>query len=152
MKRVGLVAGLALMALGCPDKPAPAAANGRAGLRVPLPDGWVAVPVGERLEAGPPGHPALVLETKDLPFPTADGLAAMVQAEKVRVSEKESTSAFVSVRYVFGADGGVGSSAFLAAKQLGGRALFCSSAPGAKADDVATALATCRDVTREGTK
>jgi hypothetical protein len=146
------VAGLALLASGCPDKPAPAAANGRAGLRVPLPEGWVAVPVGERLEAGPPGRPALVLETKDLPFPTADGLAALVQAERVKVSEKESTPTFVSVRYALGTDGGAATAGFLAAKQLGGKALFCSSAPGAKPDDVATALATCRDVTREGTK
>lgn len=148
MKRVAC---LALLALGCPEKAAPVA-GGRAGLRVPLPDGWVAVPVGERLEAGPPGRPALVLETRELPFPTADGLAALVQAEKVKVLEKESTDSFVSVRYAFGGDGGPGSPAFLAAKQLGGKAVFCSSAPGAKAEDVATALATCRDVTREAPK
>ncbi len=145
------VACLALLALGCPEKVAPVA-SGRAGLRVPLPDGWVAAPVGDRLEAGPPGRPALLLETKDLSIPTAEALAGLVQAEKVRITEKESTGSFVLVRYVFGADGGVGSPAFLAAKQLGGKAVFCSSAPGAKAEDVAIALATCRDVTREAAK
>lgn len=154
---VALVAALGLGpclgALGCSEKRTmTTAATPRGGLRVPLPDGWVATPVGDRLEAGPAGRPALVLELSDAPLPTLDALLAMVVSERVSVREKESSDSFVAVSYAFGVDGGVAQPAFLAVKVLGARRLLCSSAAGAKPDEVARGLATCREVTREGAK
>lgn len=144
-----LLTGAVLASGACTLGGKPAPRSGRSGLRVPLPEGWSAVPVGERLEAGLPGHPAVVLESREDALPSVDALAAAAQREGARSVEKESKSGFVAVRYLLAHDGGAPAPGFLAVKASGERRVWCSSAPGARADDLVLALGVCRDVSWE---
>lgn len=133
-------------ALGCPATPATPTAG--KGLRVPLSDGWVATPVGDRLEAGPPGRVALLLESKTVPLPTADALAAAATADGAQRLIKESQSNFIMVRYSLASDAGA-LAAFLAVRQVGARTVWCASTAAARAADVEEAISVCRSLSTE---
>lgn len=139
---VALALGAALCA--CPaDKPVT-----RGGLRVPLPDGWLATPHGALLEAGPAGRPAVTLESRDAPLPALDALLAALAAEGTQVLEKESTETFVGARYLAGGDGGA-PEAFVAVKRVGARTVWCASTSSATPEQARAGFGVCRGLSRE---
>lgn len=142
----------ALLLAGCPDEKKQPPRAGRAGLRVPLPDGWAAVPVGDRLEAGPLGHPAVLLESREAALPSVEALVDAVARDGVRMTSQESNGLFVAVSYLLSVDAGAGLAAFVAVKRSGAKVVWCSSAPAGRPEDLAAALALCRDVSWEDLK
>lgn len=135
----------AALLCGCPsDKPA-----ARFGLRVPLPDGWVATPRGAALEAGPGGKAAVTFESRTSALPPVEELLAALATEGVQVQEKAADESFVGARYQLGLDGGVDAGqpeGFVAVKKVGERTVWCASAAQASAEQVRAGFAVCRSV------
>lgn len=135
----------AALLCGCPsDKPA-----ARLGLRVPLPDGWVATPRGAALEAGPGGRPVVTLESRTSALPAVEELLAALATEGVQVEERSAEASFVGARYQLGLDGGVDAGqpeGFVAVKKVGGRTVWCASAAQATAEQVRAGFELCRSV------
>jgi len=135
----------ALLCCGCPtEKPA-----ARLGLRVPLPDGWVATPRGAALEAGPAGRAVVTLESRTSALPPLEQLLAALETEGVQVQEKASEDSYVGARYQLGLDGGVDAGqpeGFVAVKKVGERTVWCASAAQATAEQVRAGFALCRAV------
>ena len=138
---VGALWALALLA-ACPAKEAP-----RAGLRVPLPPGWVADEgKGGALRAGPRGRTVLLLEHQgEAALPGPEALEAAVKEEGGEVLEvkREAEVALVRYRVGTGADQGFG---FVGARRLDGRLFLCASAPEASDAELRVAEGVCRDL------
>ncbi len=139
-----VVAVMAALLCACPaDKPVT-----RGGLRVPLPDGWLATPHGALLEAGPAGRPAVTLESRDAPLPALGALLGALAAEGTQVLEKESSETFVGARYLAGADG-ASPEAFVGVKRVGARTVWCASTSAATPEQVQAGFGVCRGLSVE---
>ena len=147
------VLGLWVLALGCessrPGAPPPPPPS---SLRVPLPDGWRATALSSGLQGGPEGRVVLQLESTTRPLPTLDAFLTAVTAQGVDVLEKESTDAFVGVRYSVSTEGApaVKRDAFLGVRQTGPRTIWCSTTGSAKSEEVEAAMTVCRSLSWEG--
>lgn len=128
---------LLLAALGCPDKPAPPT-----GLRVPLPEGWVATARGAGLSVGPRGRVVATLEPLGGEVPRPATLARAVTAEGASDVLEDEGTGYAAVRYTLGA----GRDGFLAVKRLGSRTVWCASTADATEGDVENGLALCRNL------
>lgn len=144
MKRVALLAAV-LGAGACDERPAPVSPEApevRTGLHIPLATGWRATPVVNGITAGPPGRPVLLLEDGTTrPFPDPTVLEHAVVAEGAKLLQKESLESFVGLRYSI-----EGKEAFVGVRQAGTTAIWCSSLPGAKPDEVEAGLTVCRSI------
>ncbi len=140
-----------LLLSGCPDKPAVTPEPAPAGLRVKLPDGWRASPLGADLVAGPQGRAVVKLEKSTRPLPSPDALAAAVEANGGSGLQKESSDSFSGVVYLIEAGDAGAKAAFLGARQTGPRTVWCSTTAAAEADEVAAAVNVCRNLSWEGT-
>jgi hypothetical protein len=140
-----LAAALALA--GCDERPAapePAAPQDTRPpmLKVPLAPGWRATPIAGGIVIGPPGRDVLQLEKSSRRFPDPALFFAAVEAEGVKVLQKESLDTFLGVRYSFD-----DKEAFLGVRDLGPVTVWCSSLPGADAASVEAGLTVCRSLT-----
>lgn len=132
----------------------------RAGVKVPLPDGWSAqVAPDESFHAGPPGQPVFRVDVRrgqGEQLPTAEALADRVREEMKGYEysldqEEEEANSYALVRITFApklADGGVGAHApgFFGARRVGSDLFLCASLPGASTEDVRLATEACRDI------
>lgn len=144
MKRAALLAAV-LGASACDERPAPVAPEPRPGshLHIPLAEGWRATPVANGLSAGPAGRAVLLLEDGTTrPFPDPAVLLKAVEAEGAKILQKESLDNFVGLRYSID-----GKEAFIGVQQAGTTAIWCSSLPGAKPEEVEAGLTVCRSIT-----
>ncbi|MEW5743635.1 MAG: hypothetical protein AB1938_32285 [Myxococcota bacterium] len=116
--------------------------SSRAGLKVPLPDGWKATPGAKGLTVGPPGRAVLELESSTRAFPALAALERALGGQAVRILEKSDSVDFVGVRYSLAADGG-GDVAFLGVRRVGRLTVWCASLAGAQASEVAEAERVC---------
>lgn len=120
-----------------PKPPAPP----RAGLKVRLPDGWVATPDGARLKIGPASGAVALLESSPHPAESLEALAAVVEAEGAEVLEKESDGPDWWLRYrVSGREGAL----------AGHGTVRCASLPGAPAEALAAIRNVCAMVEFKG--
>jgi len=114
------------------------------GLRVPLPDGWVATASGGgELAAGPKGRVVMTLERRPGPLPTLEVLTSAVEAEGGDVVRGSGATDAISVRYQKGALG------FLAVRTLEGGLLLCASTPMLEPAELEAAEALCGSVRLE---
>jgi len=132
----------------------------RAGVKVPLPDGWSAqVAPDESFQAGPPGRPVLRVDLRrgqGEQLPSADALADRVREELKGYElsldqEEEEANSYSLLRITFApklADGGVGVQApgFFGARRVGTDLFLCASLPGASPEDVRLATEACRAI------
>ncbi|MFL5321479.1 MAG: hypothetical protein ACJ790_17590 [Myxococcaceae bacterium] len=130
----------------------------RAGVKVPLPEGWRAdIGVDQSFVAGPPGRAVLRVDLRPgaaASFPTADELQKSFSdaLKNARVQREDTTTEadFVAVRLdVFSHfDGGTEHphDVLLGARKIGGDLFLCSSAPGANEAELDLALKACRDL------
>jgi hypothetical protein len=128
---------VALLLAACPEpKPAPS------GLRVPLPEGWVATAAGTGLTVGPRGRVVVTLERRSGEVPLASELRDAVKDEGATEVLLDEGEGYAAVRYRLGPtrDG------FLAARRVGPRTVFCASTARASPTDVDDGLALCRQV------
>jgi hypothetical protein len=139
--------GAALALTACEDRPATPAPAGppelRPELNVPIAPGWRATPIAGGLALGPAGRPVLQLEQTARPFPDPARFFAAVEAEEVKVLQKESLETFLGARYSID-----GKEAFVAVRQAGPFTVWCSSVPGADPASVEAGLTVCRSITR----
>lgn len=155
---VGLFSALALCCLGacrtaC-DEPrqtgaVPRTSDGRDGLRVPLPKGWLAVPRGGTLEVGPPGRSLLSLEVFSELLPSPEAIQRAVVAGGGEVTQVDREVGLVVVRYAVAdskSELGEAPAAFVAVRSLDGASLGCALGAPATAEEAALALSTCRAV------
>jgi hypothetical protein len=136
--------GFTLAACPTPSRAPDAALTvARAGLKVPLPDGWKATvgPTGS-LQVGPAGKTVLELESSSRPLPALAALEEAVASQDVGVLATEEAAGWVFVRYAVHADGG-GAEAFLGVRQVGRRTVWCASVAGAEAEEVTQAAQVC---------
>jgi hypothetical protein len=115
------------------------------GLRVPLPDGWVAnADTGGVLKVGPKGRVVLTLERRSAPLPTLEVLKAAVETEGAVVIRAGNAADSTTVRYAKSAP------AFLTVRTLeNGALLLCASTPAATQEELELAEALCADVRLE---
>ncbi len=133
---------LVVVAGACSEpKPAPR------GLRIPLPDGWVASPgASGALRVGPKGRAVLTLEKRTAAVPSLDALKAAVETEGASVTHAEATPQRTQVRY---AKPGT-PEAVLAVRLLEpGVLLLCASTSDAEAEELEAGLALCSGVRLE---
>ena len=70
------------------------------GLRIPLPEGWVATPGGAGvLLVGPKGRQVMSLERRTAALPTLNALRGAVEAEGASVTHANGTPMTTSVRF-----------------------------------------------------
>lgn len=143
---LSLAGSLALLACLAPDAPsASPAPEAKEGLRVGLPEGWVATPAGTGLDVGPKGRVVLQLEPSARALPSLEALLQQLTVQGVRVTQKDETGGFVGVRYALSLDGG-GGEGFVGVKRVGARTVWCATTGGASGAEVAEAYALCREV------
>jgi hypothetical protein len=143
---LSLAGSLALLACpSSPEHPAAPATEPRAGLRVGLPDGWKATPSGGGLDVGPKGRVVLQLESLPQPLPSPDDLARRLEAQEVRITQKDMNDVFVGLRYSLVLDGG-GGEGFVGVKRVGARTVWCATTAQATSADVSEAMGVCRGV------
>lgn len=149
MKRRAL--GLVMLAMAC-ESSRPGAPVSPSSLHVPLPDGWRGTALSSGLQAGPEGRVVLQLESTTRPLPPLEAFLAAVTTEGVDVLEKESTDAFVGVRYSVSSEGApaLKREAFLGVRRLGPRTIWCSTTGSAKSEEVEAAMTVCRSLSWEG--
>jgi hypothetical protein len=151
-----LIAVWAAALVACTSKPAGPAA--RAGIHVPLPEGWVvAAQSGSALKAGPRGRSVLRVDvrvgdpTRPLPSPLslaeefskdASALRATVVSE---VAEKDLSLVLLEVSRQ-----GSRARAMLGVKRLGRQLLLCASEPGSSEEEVNSATEACRGLSEGG--
>ncbi len=116
-----------------------------AGLRVPLPDGWVATPRGGGLEVGPKGRVTATLEVRAKDVPRSLELSRAVTAEGATNVTQEDGEGYAAVRYSLGA----GREGFLAVKKTATKTVWCASTAKASAQDIDDGLALCRSIGSE---
>lgn len=135
--------------VGCPTERRGPTSTPKAGLRVPLPAGWVAVPNGERLEAGPVGRPVMVLELKEETPPRLDRLVAAAVEARAEVTSTMDQPSFLAVQYLLAVDAGPPARHFIGIKRSGTKVLWCASVSGVRADELSLAVEVCRAVSAE---
>lgn len=139
---VGLRLGvLCALACACPEK----AATAPTGLRVPLPEGWVATPRGTGLEVGPKGRVVATLELRGQEVPKSLELSRTVSAEGATEVTQDDGEGYAAVRYSLGS----GREGFLAVKKTPSKTVWCASTAKATSDDIDDALALCRSIGAE---
>lgn len=138
--RVGWLV-LAVMAGACTESK-PAAPR---GLRVPLPEGWVAIAGAPGvLTVGPKGRAVLTLERRTAPLPTVEALKAAVEAEGAVVLHAGGAVDSTTVRFTKPAPG------LLTVRTLeNGALLLCASTAQAEADELDAADTLCGSVRLE---
>lgn len=132
---------LAAMAGACSDvKPSPR------GLRVPLPEGWVANAAAPGvLKVGPKGRVVLTLERRTAGLPSVEALKAAVEAEGGVVARASGGVDATTVRYIRTSAEGL-----LTVRTLeNGVLLLCASTPEAGHDDLEPADTLCAAVRLE---
>lgn len=140
--RVAVLCGVGSLACERPGpRPAPAL-----GLKVPRPEGWQAIAVGQSLEVGPKGQAALTLQSSTEPLPTAAALKTSMQRGGALELTEISSQGFVGFTHRLADDAGV---AFVGVKADGSSSVRCASTPRAVASDVELAIGVCRQVSRE---
>lgn len=142
MRRRALVVAAALLAAACPDGGAQ-----KAGLRVPLPPGWVAVEgQGGALRAGPKGRVVLTLAHQgDGALPPPEQLERALEAEGAALLSVQRTADTVLVRYRLEHQGQA-ATAFAGARRLDGRLFLCASEPGADESELRVAEGVCGEL------
>ncbi|MFP2907137.1 hypothetical protein ACLESD_19225 [Pyxidicoccus sp. 3LFB2] len=131
----------------------------RAGVKVPLPDGWSAqVAPDDSFQAGPPGRPVLRVDLRrgqGAQKPSAEDLVDRVREQlkgyELSLDQEEETAEYSLLRITMAprfADGGVGAHApgFFGARKLGEDLFLCASLPGASPEDVLLATEACRNI------
>ncbi len=115
------------------------------GLRVPLPDGWVAnASAGGVLRVGPKGRVVLTLERRSASLPSLETLKAAVEAEGGVVVRAGNAVDSTTVRYTKPAPG------LLTVRTLeNGGLLLCASTPDATQEELDDAEALCGKVRLE---
>ncbi len=151
---------LALLLAGCPapKEPAPspdaAARPARAGVKVPLPDGWTArVGNDQSFQAGPQDRVVLRIDQRsgaaaELPSPAElqEGLRAGVPDAQVELvaAEVEEEHVVLRLRLRRALDGGVKTLPLaIGAKRMGADLYLCATEPGATESEVEKAAAAC---------
>jgi hypothetical protein len=116
------------------------------GLRVPLPDGWVAnAGAGGVLLVGPKGRGVLTLERRTATLPTVDALKAAVEAEGAVVVRASGAIEATTLRYTRPTAAGL-----LSVRTLeNGVLLLCASTPSAGEEDLEAAETLCEGVRLE---
>ena len=70
------------------------------GLRVPLPEGWVAIPAGSgMLQVGPKGRVVLTLERRPGALLSLNALRGAVESEGASITQANGSASSTSVRY-----------------------------------------------------
>lgn len=117
------------------------------GLRVPLPDGWVATPGAPGvLQVGPKGRVVVTLERRTAALPTLNALRAAVEVEGAAVTGAAGTPFKSVVRYGKSEAG----SGLLAVHILEtGVVLLCASTPAAEPAELDSVQALCAGVRLE---
>ena len=174
--KVSLAAGLALalLAAGCSKKkeePAPSpestAPEGtperpstpRAGVKVPLPQGWSAVVAADgSFQAGPPGQPVLRVDVRrgeGEKMPSVEELTDSIRKQfadfQVSLDQEEGDEQVALIRITLApklADGGLGphGPALLGARRVGEDLFLCATLPGATTEDVRLSTEACREI------
>lgn len=124
----------------CAEKPA-----APTGLRVPLPDGWVATPKGAGLAVGPKGRVVATLEPRAGDVPKSLELSRAVTAEGAFDVTREDGDGYSAVRYALGS----GREGFLAVKRTPAKTVWCASTAEARPADIDDGLALCRSIGAE---
>lgn len=147
--RVAALAAVALVALGCPQTRSVADGSvppGKVGLKVPLPDGWVAHPgAGGVLQVGPGGHVVMTVEHRPEEhrgLPDAGAVPSALREEGVMVLGELPLPDGWLLRYQWPGH----EQALLGARQLPTGLLLCASSPGATLDEVKQAAALCTEI------
>ncbi|KFE68584.1 hypothetical protein [Hyalangium minutum] len=171
--RASLLA-LALLAAGCPEKketPAPSPGSGasggfperstplRAGVKVPLPQGWSAlVAADSSFQAGPPDHPVLRVDFRRGEgdhLPSVEALTRSIREQfsefQVSLDQEEGDENVTLVRITLApklTDGGLGphGPALIGARRVGEDLFLCATLPGATGEEVRLATEACRDI------
>ena len=147
---------LVSLALGCqqrgPGARGDAGSGSMGGVRVPLPEGWVASADGpEALVLGPPGRAVMRIERRSggrLPR-LADLRSAFSEqvedARAITLEEREADDGVVWRARLepAGSRGTRGPTVLLAARRLGADVLLCASIPGASDAEVEAAASAC---------
>ncbi len=115
------------------------------GLRVPLPEGWVAnAGAPGALAVGPNGRVVLTLERRSAQLPSLEALKAAVESEGGVVVRASSSAEGASVRYA------KAEPAMISMRVLeGGVLLLCASTPDAAPEELDAAEALCEAVRLE---
>ncbi|MFL5347513.1 MAG: hypothetical protein ACJ8AT_22230 [Hyalangium sp.] len=168
------VLAFAALAAGCSKKkeaPAPSSGSGasvgtsersaplRAGVKVPLPQGWSALVAADgSFQAGPPGQPVLRVDLRrgeGEKMPSVAALASSIRQQfsgfQVSLDQEEGDEQVALVRITLAPkqeDGGLGPEgpAMLGARRVGDDLFLCATLPGANAEDVRLATEACRDI------
>lgn len=129
-----------MLAGACPDP------NRPRGLRVPLPEGWVATASSAgALRVGPKGRVVLSLERRAGPLPSLSVLDAAIVAEGGAVVEGSSGPEGISIHYRKGERTGL-----LMVRPLEpGTLVLCASEPDASAAELAIVQTLCLEVRLE---
>src|SRR5687768_7669422 len=143
---------------GCPDAPAPPApqppaTNGKTGVRVPLPEGWVATagPDGSFL-AGPRGRTVLRIDRQPAStLPTAEALEQLVRRAAapavVEPIERRSDDGLVMFRYRLVPIPDAGESTpragMIGLRALPAATFLCATLAGTSEDETAGAASAC---------
>ncbi len=137
-----------------PPPQAPARAAG-AGVKVPLPEGWVATAANEgALLLGPPGHPVLRIDARPgAPLPSPEDLEgelrrALPDARVTEVDHETGNDVALVVLSLArpGQEAGAPLVVLLGAKRLGAELYLCASTPDASPDEVKLAAGACREI------
>ncbi len=133
---------LALIASGCTESKTP-----QRGLRVPLPDGWVAnAGLAGVLMVGPKGRVIVTLERRSAQLPSLEVLTVAVEAEGGSIVRAASALDSLSVRFAKPPS----SMGLLVVRTLeNGALLLCGSTPHAAVADLDPAEALCAGVRLE---
>ena len=119
------------------------------GLRVPLPDGWVANPAAPGvLSVGPKGRVVLTLERRSATLPSLASLEAAVEAEGGVVVRGAGAGDSTMVRYTRSSVAGL----LLVRILENGALLLCASTPEAELDDLEAAENLCAAVRLEAAR
>lgn len=165
---------LALLAAGCPEKketPAPSPGSGasegsterpsspRAGVKVPLPQGWSALLAADSsFQSGPPGRPVLRVDHRKGEgdhLPSVEELTRSIREQfsefQVSLDQEEGDDKVTLVRITVAPklpDGGLGphGPALMGAKRVGEDLFLCATLPGASSEEVRLATEACRDI------
>lgn len=136
---------LVLALLGCSEAKTPPPR----GLRVPLPEGWVATAGGAGvLLVGPKGRAVLTLERRAVALPSLEVLTGAIEAEGGSVVRASGAADSTLVRYSRPPKSGL-----LVVRTLeGGAQLFCASTPSAESSELDAAESLCAGVRLEAVR
>lgn len=149
LSRLGVCALWVCALGGCPDQSNNAAPP--AGLKVPLPAGWVVKSADEQWLRAGPTNGAVVLavmrqSTGEMPAP--EKVEAALNAERVNVIKKESERHFLGYEYVITGVEGSQAHGMVGFRQVATVVFRCASAVSATAEQVQQAYETCRGITQ----